>query len=124
MEPIQHKILGILAENPNISQRELADKLGVSLGKTNYCLKAIIEKGLIKVKNFRSSKNKLACAYYLTPKGFEEKTRITIEYIKRKILEYESIKREIQELQSQAKNENICLDSIAEDLKRLEASGF
>jgi EPS-associated MarR family transcriptional regulator len=124
MEPIQHKILGILAENPNISQRELADKLGVSLGKTNYCLKAIIEKGLIKVKNFRSSKNKLAYAYYLTPKGFEEKTRITIEYIKRKILEYESIKREIQELQSQAKNENICLDSIAEDLKRLEASGF
>jgi len=124
MDPIQHKILGILAENPNISQRELADKLGVSLGKTNYCLKAIIEKGLIKVKNFRSSKNKLAYAYYLTPKGFEEKTRITIEYIKRKILEYESIKREIQELQSQAKNENICLDSIAEDLKRLEASGF
>jgi len=124
MAPIQHKILGILAENPNISQRELADKLGVSLGKTNYCLKAIIEKGLIKVKNFRSSKNKLAYAYYLTPKGFEEKTRITIEYIKRKILEYESIKREIQELQSQAKNENICLDSIAEDLKRLEASGF
>ena len=124
MEPIQHKILGILAEDPNISQRELADKLGVSLGKTNYCLKAIIEKGLIKVKNFRSSKNKLAYAYYLTPKGFEEKTRITIEYIKRKILEYESIKREIQELQSQAKNENICLDSIAEDLKRLEASGF
>ncbi len=124
MDPIQHKILAILSENSNISQRELADKLGVSLGKTNYCLKAIIEKGLIKVKNFRNSKNKLAYAYYLTPKGFEEKAKITIEYIKKKILEYESIKREIQELQSQAKNENICLDSIAEELKRLEVSGF
>ncbi|MCB1178974.1 MAG: MarR family EPS-associated transcriptional regulator, partial [Leptospiraceae bacterium] len=77
MDPIHEKIITILAENPNMSQRELADKLNVSLGKLNYCLKAVIEKGLIKVKNFKNSQNKLAYAYILTPTGMEEKAKIT-----------------------------------------------
>ena len=85
-----------------MSQRELAEALGVSLGKTNYCLKALLDRGLIKVQNFRNSKNKAAYAYYLTPEGMRRKAGLTAGFLKRKIAEYQLLKREIELLKAEA----------------------
>lgn len=79
-----------------MNQRDLADALGISLGKTNYCIKALVEKGLIKVQNFRNSQNKLAYAYLLTPLGIAEKAHLTARFLRRKLAEYESLNREIE----------------------------
>jgi EPS-associated MarR family transcriptional regulator len=98
----RYKILRRLEANPEVSQRELARELGISLGKVNYCLKALAEKGLLKVDNFRGSQNKKAYLYLLTPKGIEEKTKVTIRFLKYKMTEYESLKHEIKELQREA----------------------
>jgi len=106
-DEIRHKIFKVLEENPEINQRELADKLGISLGKANYCIQALVEKGWIKVNNFRTSKNKLAYAYLLTPTGIEEKALLTVRYLKRKIGEYEELKREIDELSQEVGNSGI-----------------
>jgi len=92
------KVMRLLVEDPRMSQRELAEALGMSLGKTNYCLKALLEKGLIKVNNFRSHQNKLAYAYLLTPQGIAEKANLTAEFLRRKVDEYERLKHEIQML--------------------------
>ncbi|PPC94259.1 MAG: MarR family EPS-associated transcriptional regulator [Methylotenera sp.] len=94
----RYKILKLVESKPEVSQRELAKALGISLGKTNYCLKALIEKGLLKVSNFRNSHNKLAYMYLLTPSGIEEKSAITLRFLKAKIKEYEMLKQEIEEL--------------------------
>jgi len=99
-EDTHFRVLRIVESNPQISQRELADELGVSLGKANYCLKSLIEKGWIKASNFKNSKNKLAYAYLLTPGGIEEKAGMTIRFLKRKMDEYEVLKEEIAQLQS------------------------
>lgn len=96
---IHLKILRHLEDNPNISQRDLARELGVSLGKANYCLKALIEKGFIKAQNFRESDNKRGYLYVLTPEGLEAKMRISVDFLKRKMAEYEDLRREIKELQ-------------------------
>ncbi len=90
------KVLRLLMENSHMNQRDLADALGVSLGKTNYCIKALVEKGLIKVQNFRNSQNKLAYAYLLTPLGIAEKANLTACFLRRKLAEYESLNREIE----------------------------
>jgi EPS-associated MarR family transcriptional regulator len=90
------KVMRLLVDNPRLSQRELADALGVSLGKTNYCLKALMDKGLIKVQNFRNNQNKLAYAYLLTPLGIAEKTKLTADFLRRKMAEYEGLNREIE----------------------------
>jgi EPS-associated MarR family transcriptional regulator len=92
----------MLEENPGLSQRDLAKRLGVSLGKINYCLNALVEKGSLKMNNFRNSENKLAYVYLLTPRGVEEKARITVEFLQIKISEYERLRKEIQELQLEA----------------------
>ena len=97
-----YKILKLIAANAEISQRELAKTLGISLGKTNYCLKALIEKGVIKVCNFKNSKNKLAYMYLLTPRGIEEKSAITLRFLKAKIKEYEMLDKEIKLLKQEA----------------------
>lgn len=94
------RVLRLLQENPEMSQRQIAQELGVSLGSTNYCLRAIVEKGLVKVKNFRNSDNKKAYAYFLTPKGISEKTALTTRFLKRKIQEYELLKAEIESLKA------------------------
>jgi len=91
----RYKILKLIEVRPEISQRELADTLGVSLGKVNYCIKALIDVGILKVINFRNSKNKLAYMYLLTPDGVEEKTKITLRFLKNKMLEYEKLHDEI-----------------------------
>ena len=95
------KVLRCLEENPEITQRELAQELGVSLGKVNYCLKALIQKGWVKANNFKNSKNKSAYAYLLTPKGIERKAQITVRYLRWKLQEYEMLKQEIDQLKTE-----------------------
>ncbi|XDD51516.1 MarR family EPS-associated transcriptional regulator [Leptospira sp. WS92.C1] len=100
-DALRHKIMKILQENPEINQRELSDILEVSLGKVNYCLKALIEKGWIKARNFKNSKSKLAYAYFLTPTGIEEKAKLTVRYLKIKLKEYEEMEKEIEDLKKE-----------------------
>ena len=97
----RYKILKLVEARPEISQRDLAAELGVSLGKVNFCLKALIDVGLIKVSNFRNSKSKLAYMYLLTPKGLEEKTKVTVRFLKNKMHEYERLKKEIDILKAE-----------------------
>lgn len=98
----RYKILKLVEANPEISQRELARQLGISLGKVNFCLKALIEKGLLKATNFRNNKNKLAYMYLLTPSGLEEKASTTMRFLKYKLQEHEMLQREIEELRRDA----------------------
>jgi EPS-associated MarR family transcriptional regulator len=98
----RYRILKLLAADPHASQRRIADELGISLGRVNFCLKALIQKGLVKVNNFRSSTNKRAYLYLLTPKGIEEKAVVTARFLRRKLDEYETLKRELEELQREA----------------------
>lgn len=97
----RYKILKRLEQEPEITQRALAKDLGVSLGRMNYCLKALIEKGLVKANNFRNSQNKNAYAYLLTPKGMEEKTKLTLFFLRCKIAEYEGLRKEIEHLEQE-----------------------
>ena len=96
------RVLRLLQLNPHLTQRELADALGVSLGKANYCLKALLVKGLIKMNNFSKSENKLGYAYLLTPSGVAAKARLTAQFLKIKMSEYESLKQEIDQLRIEA----------------------
>jgi len=98
MEEAQFRILRLIESNPSLTQRELAREMGVSLGKVNYCVNALIEKGWVKARNFRNSNNKLAYAYLLTPRGIEQKAAITVHFLRRKVAEYESLKKEIARL--------------------------
>ncbi len=84
--------------NPDYTQRELSQEMGVSLGKVNYCMKKLTEKGWVKLANFTNNPNKISYMYILTPSGIEEKSRLTISFLKRKIVEYEILKKEINEL--------------------------
>jgi len=90
------ELLKLLQEKPQISQRELAQAMGVSLGKANYCVNALMEKGLVKLKNFRQNPRKRQYAYLLTAAGLEEKTRITLAFLRRKLAEYETLEKEIE----------------------------
>ena len=88
-------ILRKIKDKPETSQRELAEELGFSLGKLNYCLKALKHKGLIKIRNFEKNPNKLKYMYILTPRGISQKTKLTINFMKKKMKEYEELKKEI-----------------------------
>jgi len=101
-ETTHYTLLKTLEKNPGLSQRELAKQLGVSLGKVNYCLNKLIEKGSLKINNFRNSQNKLAYAYLLTPQGIESKARMTVQFLKRKMQEYERLRAEIEALRHEA----------------------
>ena len=98
-QEIHLKVLRHLETHPDVTQRELAQHLGVSLGKANYCLNALIDKGWIKANNFKNNKNKAAYAYLLTPQGMEQKAQITVRFFKKKIQEYELLRLEIKELE-------------------------
>ena len=89
------KILRKIQKDPEHSQRKMAYELGFSLGKLNYCLKALKQKGFIKIKNFKKNPKKLNYFYVLTPKGISEKTKLTINFMKRKIQEYDELKKEL-----------------------------
>jgi EPS-associated MarR family transcriptional regulator len=98
----RYRILKLLEADPQASQRRIADVLGISLGRVNYCLQALIEKGLVKVNNFRNNANKRTYLYLLTPKGIEEKATVTARFLRIKLDEYENLTRELDELQSEA----------------------
>lgn len=103
-------LLKTLEDNPGLSQRDLAKRLGISLGKVNFCLNALIEKGCLKVNNFRNSDNKLAYAYLLTPKGVEQKARMTVEFLQMKVREYERLRAEIEELRREVQQRGLMED--------------
>ncbi len=92
----QFNVLRKINKNPKSTQRQLAEELGFSLGKLNYCLKALKEKGLIKINNFQNNPNKFGYVYILTPKGISKKTKLTLNFMKRKMKEYDELKREIE----------------------------
>tara|TARA_R110001599_G_C12274970_1_gene662058 strand:+ start:5784 stop:6143 length:360 start_codon:yes stop_codon:yes gene_type:complete len=111
-EDTHYQVLKILEQHPQISQRELAKEMGVSLGKVNYCLKALMKKGLVKAGNFKNSSNKIAYFYVLTPRGIEAKAKISVRFLQRKLEEYEALKVEIEELQAEVVDgEKIVLDN-------------
>lgn len=91
----------LLEENPEMSQRDLAEKLGMSLGGLNYCLKALIDKGFVKLDNFQNSRHKLKYAYVLTPTGIAQKVSMTGQFLKRKMDEYEALRVEIEVLRAE-----------------------
>ena len=97
---LRFRVLHLLEKEPSITQRELAKKLGISLGGVNYCLKALIEIGYIKADNFGKNTNKAAYLYLLTPQGFSEKASLAGEFLKRKMAEYQALKKEIESLQT------------------------
>lgn len=104
-EDTKFRLMQLLSENSQISQREMADALGISFGGINYCLSALIEKGLVKIQNFSQNQNKFGYSYFLTPKGVSEKTKLTSSFLKRKIIEYNSLKAEIDALELKLQDE-------------------
>lgn len=98
----RYRILRLVETNPELSQRQIARELGISLGKANFCLKALMDVGLVKVSNFRNSKNKLGYMYLLTPKGIEEKAAVTLRFLKQKSMEHEVLLKQIDELSKEA----------------------
>ena len=92
----EFEILRQIDKRSDVTQRKLAKDLGVSLGKLNYCLNELKKKGLIKINNFRNNKNKLGYVYILTPRGISEKTRLTVNFMKRKMKEYDELKKELK----------------------------
>ena len=98
------RVMRILHDSPDITQRELAEKLGVSVSGLNYCLKALIDKGWVKIQNFSNNKNKLGYAYLLTPTGILQKASLTSSFLKRKMQEYEALKQEIKQMKQEVKS--------------------
>ncbi|WP_349258699.1 MarR family EPS-associated transcriptional regulator [Steroidobacter sp.] len=101
-DEMRYKLMRLLEANPGMSQRDVARELGISLGKANYCLKALIRKGWVKVSNFKNSHNKVAYMYLLTPRGIESKATLTVKYLHIKIREYEALRVEIEEMRREA----------------------
>lgn len=98
-DEIHYKLLKVLEENPDVTQRELAARLGISLGKANYCLRALMSKGWVKMDNFRRNPSKMGYVYLLTPKGIEEKARFAVSFLRHKLREFDALKAEIERLQ-------------------------
>ena len=103
-EDTYFRVMRLLQVNPDLTQRELADELGVSVGGLNYCLKALMEKGWVKMQKFAHSKNKFRYIYVLTPHGISERAKLTSRFLKRKMEEYEMLKAEIASLRSELVN--------------------
>jgi EPS-associated MarR family transcriptional regulator len=97
-QEIHYRLLSLLADEPQLRQLDIARKMGISVGKVNFCISELAKKGLIKVKRFKSAKNKVPYSYMLTPRGIEEKGKITVRFLKRKMSEYKEIKRQIETL--------------------------
>jgi EPS-associated MarR family transcriptional regulator len=104
-EEIGYKLLRLIEANPELSQRAVARELGVSLGKVNFCLKALIARGWLKASNFKNSNNKAAYMYLLTRRGIEEKTRLTLRFLSIKMEEYERLRVEIEQMRDEARRE-------------------
>ena len=102
----RYRLLKVLADRPDITQRRLARDLGISLGKVNYCLKALIEKGWVKAGNFRRNPDRRVYAYLLTPRGVEEKARVTVRFLRHKMAEYDALREEIKRLRGEVTDSN------------------
>ena len=113
-DQLRLKILRLIESDPSLSQRQIADELGVSLGGVNYCLRALAEIGWIKVGNFAKSGHKLGYLYLLTPQGVKEKTKITASFLAKKRLEYEALRKEIARLEVELADEPATANSIHE----------
>ena len=113
-DPQRLELLKLLNDQPQLSQRDLARAMGVSLGKANYCLKALMDKGLVKLGNFRRNPDKLEYAYLLTPAGLEEKSRITLGFLKRKLAEYEALEKEIEQLRGELESRRTRSEALSE----------
>ncbi len=100
-QELEYRVLKILESEPNLTQRQIAEKLGISLGKTHYLIKSLVDIGWVKLDNFKRSNNKLGYAYLLTPKGVLEKSAITVRFLLKKKQEYVLLKGEIAELQKE-----------------------
>jgi EPS-associated MarR family transcriptional regulator len=100
---MHYKLMRLLEENPGMSQRDAARELGVSLGKINYCLRALMGRGWVKAANFKNSQNKAAYLYMLTPIGIAGKANLAVEYLKEKVSEYEALRVEIERMQREAR---------------------
>ena len=100
----KYQLLKSLEQDANLTQRQLSEELGISLGKVNYCLNSLIQKGFVKINNFKNSNHKLQYSYLLTPKGIEEKTKLTIEFLKVKTEEYEALKEEVEKIKNAKTN--------------------
>jgi EPS-associated MarR family transcriptional regulator len=100
-EEVRFKLFRLLESNPGASQRDLARELGISLGKLNYCLKALVGMGLVKATNFKNSRSKAAYMYLLTPRGIQEKAEVTASFLHRKMQEHEALKDEIEAIRRQ-----------------------
>lgn len=96
---VHFRVLRLLEADPTLSQRDIARELNVSLGRINYVLRALVDKGEVKIRNFRNSNHKLRYAYVLTPKGMRRKARLTVGFLQRKLREYETLRTEIETLQ-------------------------
>jgi EPS-associated MarR family transcriptional regulator len=103
-EELRLRVMRVLEEKPEATQRQIASELGVSLGGVNYCVKALADRGLVKLENFIKSNNKIGYAYFITPEGMSEKAKMTARFLKRKMTEYEQLKKEIEQLESEMKN--------------------
>lgn len=98
------RVLRLIEEKPRLTQREMAQELGVSLGKANYCLRAVLSKGFVKAQNFRNNKNKRAYAYLLTPEGITAKAALAKQFFARKLEEYDALRLELEKLQREAES--------------------
>jgi EPS-associated MarR family transcriptional regulator len=103
-DEIHYKLLKVLEETPDVTQRELAARLGISLGKANYCLRALMGRGWVKMDNFRRNPNKMGYVYLLTPKGIEEKARFAVRFLRHKLQEFDALKSEIERLRLEVTN--------------------
>jgi len=119
-QEIRYRLLKILAEEPKLRQLDMAKMMGISVGKVNYCISELSKKGLIKVKRFKSAKNKVPYTYILTPRGIEEKAILTVRFLKRKIEEYEEIRRQIRVL-TQEVEENGLTDVAESEIGEMTA---
>ncbi len=106
-QEIRYRLLKILTEEPKLGQRDMAKRMGISLGKVNYCVSELAAKGWIKITRLKSARKKIPYTYMLTPKGLEEKGMLTIKFLKRKVSEYEEIKKQIRELHYEVQQEGL-----------------
>ena len=111
-EQTKLKVMQLLQSHPDINQRELAQRIGVSLGQVNYVMQALREKGLVKLQNFSKNPNKLQYAYLLTPQGIVEKAQLTAHFLQRKRSEFETLKQEIEDLEKQLPKDGAFLEKM------------
>ncbi len=105
-EEVHFRVMRLLEANPDLTQRELAEALGISVGAINYCLKALVKKGFVKMENFSKSRQKFGYLYILTPAGIKKKAELTSQFLKRKVREYEALKKEIDMLENELKHKS------------------